>query len=147
MTGRNCLWLELNFVTMYVLLAKMTWMAGYGGAVIWQNDCTCLTVSFDSVKSQSMKRWLALSRFWNEIDWQFSDPRIVTAGRYCKGCDSDPYLTSDFKSMGTPCPDTIRCDWQNQVNHPNKTGASTNGRCPTWKIYTWKSLDLWQCSA
>ena len=79
MTGRNCLWLDLNFVTLYVLLAIMTLMAGYGGAVIWQNDCTCLTVSFDSVKSQSMKRWLALSRFWSEIDWQFSDPRIVTA--------------------------------------------------------------------
>ena len=54
-------------------LAVMTWMAGYGCAVIWQNDCSFLTV-----KSQSMKRWLALSRFWNEIDWQFSDPRIVT---------------------------------------------------------------------
>ena len=25
------------------------------------------------------KGWLALSRFWSEIDWQFSDPRIVTA--------------------------------------------------------------------
>ena len=24
------------------------------------------------------KGWLALSRFWSEIDWQFSDPRIVT---------------------------------------------------------------------
>ena len=78
MTGRNCIWLDLNFVTLYVLLAIMTLMAGYGCAVIWQNDCTCLTVSFDSVKSQSMKRWLALSRFWSEIDWQFSDPRIVT---------------------------------------------------------------------
>ena len=53
-------------------------MAGYGGAVIWQNDGTCLTVSTDSVKAQSMKIWLALRKFWNEIDWQISDPRIVT---------------------------------------------------------------------
>ena len=83
MTGRNCLWLNLNFVTLYVLLAIMTWMAGYGGALIWQNYCTCLTVSFDSVKSQSMKRWLALRRFWKEIDWQFSDPRIVTGTCVC----------------------------------------------------------------
>ena len=85
MTGCDDKWLAeivSDFVTLYVFLAIMTWMASYGGAVIWQNYCNCLTVSIDSVKSQSMKRWLALSRFWNEIDWQFSNRRIVAGATF-----------------------------------------------------------------
>ena len=36
--------------------------------------------TYESTKGLShkpWKAWLALSRFWSEIDWQFSDPRIV----------------------------------------------------------------------
>ena len=42
------------------------------------NDCSCFTASADSVKSQTLKRLTGTEQVLNEIDWQFSVPRIVT---------------------------------------------------------------------
>ena len=34
-----------------------------GVAVMWENECNCLSISVESVISQRLKSWLALSRF------------------------------------------------------------------------------------
>ena len=80
MTGRNCLWLDLNFVTLNVFwpcndMNGRLW--GCSNLAEWWHLPYCLNY-WQVVKSQCMKSWLVLIRFWNEIDWQFSDPRIVT---------------------------------------------------------------------
>ena len=53
-------------------------MAGYVGAVIWQNDCRALPycLSHNAWKADCHWAW-----FWKEIDWQFFDHRIVRQKR------------------------------------------------------------------
>ena len=81
MTGSDDTWLAGLFsdwaLTCHSVLSGHKYMNGRlwgcSNLVEWQQLPYCL-----SWQSQSLRSWLALSRFWNEIDWQFSDPRIVT---------------------------------------------------------------------
>ena len=55
-------------------------MAGYIHEVQLSGRMTAaaLQPQLTVLSHKPWKAWLALSWFWSEIDWQFSDPRIVT---------------------------------------------------------------------
>ena len=82
MTGRNVLWLDLNFVTLCLsgrndVNGRLCGVQTSGGMT-----APALQPQLTVLSHKPWKAWLALSRFWNEIDWQFSDPRSLWLTQY-----------------------------------------------------------------